>query len=182
MGAEIIDVALEGWKRIGLLKYYDLTKLSILVLEKHLLIRNLLTEVFNEFGVATVFSTPVPEIAFDIFMTNPVDIVICDWTSDLDGMSFLKRLRLDPESHNPFIPLIVCTANTKKSHVSTARDSGMTNFLTKPVEAKTIYLGICAVIEDHRPFIRTGSFFGPQRRCKQIEPYTGVERRISLRN
>ena len=73
------------WRKgIGILRYYDLTKLSILVLEKHLLIRKLLTEVFDEFGVATVFSTPVPEIAFDIFMTHPVDIVICDWTLDLD--------------------------------------------------------------------------------------------------
>ena len=161
------------------MRYYDLTKLSILVLEKHLLIRKLLTEVFNEFGVATVFSTPVLEIAFDIFMTNTVDVVICDWTQDLDGMAFLKRLRQDQESHNPFIPVIVCTANIEMGHVSTARDLGMTNYLRKPVSAKMIYLGICAVIEDHRPFIRTGSFFGPQRRHRRIDPYTGVERRIS---
>ena len=164
------------------MRYYDLTKLSILVLEKHLLIRQLLTEMFNEFGVATVYSTPVPEIAFDIFMTNPVDIVISDWTDDLDGMTFLKRLRQDQESHNPFIPVIVCTANTKKSHVSTARDLGMTNYLSKPVSAKMIFLGICAAIEDDRPFIRTGSFFGPQRRQRSIGPYTGVERRISQIN
>ena len=161
-----------------LMGWYDLTKLSILVLEKHLLIRKLLTKVFNEFGVATVLSTPDPEIAFDIFMTNPVDIVICDWTDDLDGMAFLKRLRQDQESHNPFIPVIVCTANTKVSHVSTARDLGLTNYLSKPVSAKMIFLGICAAIEDDRPFIRTGSFFGPQRRHPSIA-YTGVERRIS---
>ncbi len=163
----------------NLMGCYDLKKLSILVLEKHLLIRRLLTDVFNEFGVATVFSTPVPEIAFDIFMTNPVDIVISDWTHDLDGMAFLQRLRQEQESQNPFIPVIVCTANTEMGHVSTARDLGMTNYLRKPVSAKMIYLAICAVIEDSRPFIRTGSFFGPQRRHRHIDPYTGVERRIS---
>lgn len=161
------------------MRYYDLTKLSILVLEKHLLIRKLLTEVFDEFGIATVLSTPVPEIAFDIFMTHPVDIAICDWTHELDGMAFLNRLRQDQESQNPFIPVIVCTANTEMGHVSTARDLGMTNYLSKPVSAKIIYLAICAVIEDHRPFIRTGSFFGPQRRHRRIVPYTGVEQRIS---
>ncbi len=161
-----------------LMGWYDLSKLSILVLEKHLLIRKLLTEVFNEFGVATVFSTPIPKIAFDIFTTNPVDIVISDWTHDLDGMAFLKRLRQDQESQNPFIPVIVCTANIEKGHVSTARDLGMTNYLSKPVSAKMIFLAICAVIEDQRPFIRTGGFFGPQRRQRNIG-YTGVERRIS---
>ncbi len=163
----------------NLMGCYDLTKLSILVLEKHLLICKLLTKVFNEFGVATVSSTPVPEIAFEIFMTNPVDIVICDWTHDLDGMAFLQRLRQEQESQNPFIPVIVCTANTEMGHVSTARNLGMTNYLSKPVSAKMIYLAICAVIEDQRPFIRTGSFFGPQRRHRRIDSYTGVERRIS---
>jgi DNA-binding response OmpR family regulator len=96
-------------------------------------------------------------------------------------MAFLKRLRQDQVNHNPFIPVIVCTANTEKGHVSTARDLGMTNYLRKPISANMIYLAICAVIEDHRPFIHTGSFFGPQRRHKRMEPYTGVERRMSER-
>ena len=45
------------------MRSYDLGKLSILVLEKHLLVRRLLTDVFSEFGVPTVHSTPEPEMA-----------------------------------------------------------------------------------------------------------------------
>lgn len=76
---------------------YDLSKITILVLEKHLLIRNLLTEVFNEFGVANTLSTADPDMAIDMFMTAPVpvDIVLSDWSPDLDGMAFLQRLRHD---------------------------------------------------------------------------------------
>jgi len=166
------------------LQEYNLTQLTFLVLERHLLIRNLLTQVFQEFGVATELSTPDTEIAYDMFMTNDVDIVLSDWTPEFDGLAFLKRLRQDKTSHNPFVPVIICTAHTEMSHVAAARDMGMTEFLAKPVSAKTIYLRICAVIENHRSFIRAGNFFGPDRRREYRNlgsPYTGVERRLSLR-
>lgn len=157
---------------------YNLSKVRILVLEKHLLIRELLTDVFNEFGVSTVFSTPDPEVAFEFYMPNPVDIVLSDWSHGLDGMAFLKQLRQGHTSHNPFIPVIVCTSHTELHNVSTARDMGMTEFLAKPVSARTIYSRICAVIEGHRPFIRISNFFGPDRRRYRKEPYLGVEHRM----
>ena len=162
------------------MKSYNLEKLSLLVLEKHLLIRNLLTDVFTEFGVPTVHSTPDPEIAWDTFKQFPVDLILCDWTYGLDGMAFLTRLRHDEESSDPFVPLIICSANTEYQHVCTARDKGMTEYLVKPVSAKTIYSRICAVIENQRPFIRASDFFGPDRR-RHVDDvhgiYVGVERR-----
>ena len=156
---------------------YDLTKLSILVLEKHLLVRRLLTEVFSEFGVPTVHSTHDPEIAWDIFLKFPVDLILCDWTVDLDGMEFLNRLRMDQESSDPYIPVIVCTANTELHHVCTARDAGMTEFLAKPVSAKSIYDRICSLIENTRPFIRVSDFFGPDRRRHRENHFGGNNRR-----
>ena len=55
---------------------YDLSELSILVLEKHLLIRKLLTDVFNEFGVPTTQSTSDPEIAWEMLTNFPPDIIL----------------------------------------------------------------------------------------------------------
>ncbi|MBT3735674.1 MAG: response regulator [Gammaproteobacteria bacterium] len=68
---------------------YDISALNILVLEKHLLIRKLLTDVFREFGVPTVQSTPDPETAWGFFTQFPADIVLCDWCEELDGMGHL---------------------------------------------------------------------------------------------
>ena len=156
---------------------YNLSDLTILVLEKHLLIRQLLTEVFEEFGVATELSTGDPEVAFDMFMTNPVDLVLSDWTPDLDGMAFLTRLRHDRVSPDSFVPVIICTAHTEMRYVCEARDLGMTESLAKPVTAKTIYSRICAIIENHRPFIRVGNFFGPDRRRLSDGMYGSDDRR-----
>jgi len=49
---------------------YDISALNILVLEKHVLLRKLLTDVFREFGVPTVQSTPEPEKAWMFFQAE----------------------------------------------------------------------------------------------------------------
>ena len=49
------------------MKSFDVSQLNILVLEKHLLVRRLLTDVFSEFGVATVFSTAEPAEAYQYY-------------------------------------------------------------------------------------------------------------------
>ncbi len=159
---------------------YDLTQISILVLEKHLLIRRLLTDVFSEFGVPTVQSTPDPSIAWDMFRQSPIDIILSDWTEGLDGMAFLTKVRQDEDTPDPFVPVVVCTANTEYRHVCIARDKGMTEFLAKPVSAHTIYSRICAMVESHRPFIRIAGFFGPDRRRHLDDEYAGVNRRKLL--
>lgn len=159
------------------MRSYNLEHLSILVLEKHLLVRKLLTDVFSEFGVPTVQSTPDPDVAWQIFKQFSIDLILSDWTHDLDGMGFLRRVRQDPESADPFVSVIVCTANTEYRHVCFARDVGMTEYLAKPVSAKTIYSRICSVIENQRPFIRAADFFGPDRRRHRDDLFGGIDRR-----
>ena len=117
---------------------YDITALRILVLEKHLLIRDMLTQVFNKFGVPTVQSTADPDIAFEMFSQFPFDVILSDWCADLDGIAFLQRVRDNSASSNPFIPVIIITANAEIHHICMARDTGMTEYLAKPVSATMI--------------------------------------------
>lgn len=166
--------------REEIMKSYDLSQLNILVLEKHVLVRKLLTDVFSEFGVATVFSTHDPKVAYEYFRDSEPDIVLCDWTPDLDGMAFLRQIRQALDTPNPYAPIVVVTANTELRHVCHARDNGMTEFLAKPISAKTIYARLCNVIENPRPFIRVGDFFGPDRRRRATESFGIAERRRAV--
>jgi len=158
---------------------YDLSELNILVLEKNVLLRRLLTDVFSEFGVPTVFSTHDPLEAYNYFCNSAPDIIFCDCTPDLDGMSFVRQFRQADDTPNPYSPIVVVTANTELRHVCCVRDNGMTEFLAKPISAKTIYARLCSVIENPRAFIRVGEFFGPDRRRRQAEGYESSERRRS---
>ena len=158
---------------------YNLSNLNVLILENNKLIRRLMSNVFHEFGVRKGEKTGNPDLAFKMFASNTADLIISDWSPDLDGIEFLKRIRSAPESPDPFVPIIICTGNTEKKHVITARDAGMTEFLVKPVSAKTIYSRIVSVIEKHRQFIRNDDYFEPDRR-RHNTPEIAVERRKSL--
>ena len=76
----------------------------------------------------------------------------------------MQMIRKEKQSKNPFVPIIVLTANTEVRHILTARDAGMTEFLAKPISAGLIYARICLIIERQRLFIRCNGFFGPDRR------------------
>ncbi|MBT3306447.1 MAG: response regulator [Alphaproteobacteria bacterium] len=148
---------------------YNLSKINVLILENNLLIRRLMTGVFHEFGVKKGLSTSNPDAAFEMFTDKTPDIIISDWSPELDGISFIKRIRQAPESPNPYVPIIVCSGNTETQHVLAARDAGMSEYLVKPVSAKSIYTRICSIIEKSQTFVRHGDFFGPDRRRRNVE-------------
>jgi CheY-like chemotaxis protein len=106
------------------------------------------------------------------------DVAIVDFRMDpMDGVTFTERVRRDPGSKNPFLPIIMLTGYAEKGRVLEARDAGVTEMMTKPVTAKALVARLNAVILNPRPFIRTQTYFGPDRRRRQDASYVGLERR-----
>ncbi len=58
-----------------------------------------------------------------------------------------------------------------------ARNAGVDDFLAKPISAKSLLSRIMAVLGEPRKFIRSGDYFGPDRRRKDSPSYRGAERR-----
>ncbi|HEC90965.1 MAG TPA: response regulator [Alphaproteobacteria bacterium] len=109
--------------------------------------------------------------------TFPADIIICDWKMEpLDGIEFARMIRTGSDSPNPYIPIIMLTGFTEAGRVTEARDIGINEFLAKPVSPKSLYARIQGIIEKPRAFVRTASYFGPDRRRRQLK-YTGPDRR-----
>jgi len=52
----------------------------------------------------------------------------------------------------------------------------VTEFLAKPITAKTCCCALTNIIEHPRPFVRAKGYFGPDRR-RRSEEYAGPERR-----
>lgn len=158
---------------------YDLNHISILLVEKHGYMRRLLRDVLRQLGIRDVRDCNNVEHAFEMFRERQADLVLTDWAPGLDGLALLKALRNMDLSPNPFVPVIVITANTESRHIYEARDSGMTEFLAKPITAKRVYSRVCSVIERRRMFIANDEFFGPDRRRLRTETYAGENRRSS---
>jgi len=155
---------------------YDLSKLVILIAEKHPAMKTIIREVLHKFGVRNIYEESTPEAAFESFCSINPDLVTIDWGPEFDGVSLLDKIRQDPGSPNQAVPVIMITAYTEKSKVYEARDAGMTEFLAQPVSAKAIYKHIVSIIDHTREFIRTDDYIGPDRR-RHKKKYEGEERR-----
>ena len=157
---------------------YQFEKISVLIVEDNQPMAMVVKSILHTFGVVTVFITRNGEEGFDSFCKNNPDIVIADWMmKPMDGITLTKMIRTEARSPNPFVPIILMTGFSEKNRVMEARDSGVSEFLVKPFEAKDLYKRFVQVIEKPRPFIRCEAFFGPDRRRKIDINYAGPWRR-----
>ena len=158
---------------------YDFEGMKVLVVDDSRQMRTLLASFLAGFGVKDVFQAIDADSGFEELKAIDPDIVITDWRMPpTDGLDLVARIRNDPESPNPYLPVIMLTGFTELQRVKQARDAGVTAFLAKPISAAALYKRLCNVVEDRRPFVRVGGFFGPDRRAKKREdPYMGQERR-----
>ena len=160
------------------LKSYDLSNMSVLVLEHHSVMRRLLVDVLKHLGIRHVNGVGSVEDAWDMVQRNDYDLLMVDWGPNLNGRDFVRRVR-QSDSPNPFVPVLMISAFAEQQHVNLARDAGMHEFLRKPVSAKLIYSRICSLIENDRLFIKTKDFFGPNRRRRLLN-WQGRDRRSAF--
>jgi DNA-binding NtrC family response regulator len=71
------------------------------------------------------------------------------------------------------------TGHSTQRRVTEARDVGVNEFLSKPVTARGVLERIGRVVDSPRPFVRSETYFGPDRRRKTDPSYDGPRRRAA---
>ncbi|MEK7246656.1 MAG: response regulator [Pseudomonadota bacterium] len=158
---------------------YNIERLNFLIVDdnKHMCV--LIKTILNAFGVRNVVEASDGADAFKALRHFPADIIICDWVMQpLDGLDFVRLVRTGKDSPNPYVPVIMLTGHTEMHRVVEAREAGATEFLAKPVSPKKLYARIRSIIESQRNFIKTKSYFGPDRRRQKMASFKGAERRM----
>lgn len=159
---------------------YQLQNISILVVEDNQPMLEITKSLLLTFGVGQVVTAQNGEAGFKRFCENNNDFIIADWMMrPMDGISFTRKIRNDPASPNPYVPIILMTGFSEKRRVIQARDAGVTEFLVKPFNARDLYKRMVQIIERPRQFVRAPEFFGPDRRRSRIKGrgYEGPFRR-----
>ncbi len=158
---------------------YNIERLNFIVVDDNKHMRALVKTILHSFGVRNVVEADDGAGAFKELRHFPADIIICDWNMEpLDGLDFTRMVRTGEDSPNPFVPIIMLTGHTEMNRVVEARDTGINEFLAKPVSAKKLFARIKSIISHPRQFIRIGRYFGPDRRRRDNPNYNGAERRI----
>ncbi len=157
---------------------YNLERLNFLVVDDNRHMRSLVRSVLHALGARHIEEATDGTDAYARLGTYAADVVICNWQMlPMDGLEFVRLLRTDTNSPNPFVPVIMLTAHTEAKRVVEARDAGVTEFLAKPISANQLYSRIRAIIEHPRPFVRAKSYAGPDRRRRQDPDFKGPGRR-----
>ncbi len=158
---------------------YDLTSLSILIVDDCHPMRRILFTIARALGIQQIAEASDGMAAVEVMHRKGFepDLIILDYLMEpMNGVEFTRMIRGGQGDISPFVPIIMVSAYAEVKSIVAARDAGITEFLAKPVSAKLVYYRIRSVIENPRSFIRTATFFGPDRRRRQL-PLEGPERR-----
>ncbi len=157
-------------------------RIKLLIVDDSLQMISIVKAIVRGFGVKDIHDATDADTAFRILQSTPIDIAFIDHQmSPITGCELTKWVRTSPDSSNPLIPIIMLTAYAEKRRVEDARDSGVTEFCSKPVTPKELYRKICAVVNTPRAFVRAGEYSGPDRR-RRNEKFAGEDRRAQTGN
>ncbi len=160
-----------------------LESLRVLLVDDNQHMRAIVTTVLTGVGVKQIREVRDGAEALDALREWSADLAIVDFQMfPLDGVEFTRMVRNAPDSRNPYLPIIMMTGHSERYRVMEARDAGVTEFVAKPLTAKSVLERIQAVIYRPRPFVRTADYFGPDRRRRDDPAYTGPRRRSGDRD
>lgn len=153
-----------------------LQNVRVLIVDDQDFIRSLLRHILGVLGCKQISDAADGHTAWEIIQDTSPDLLIVDWEmSPMNGLELVQKVRHDKLSPDKFLPIIMITAHSERPRIITARDSGVNEFVMKPVSARTLFSRLNAVIEHPRRFVRTGEYFGPDRRRKRV--FVDFERR-----
>ncbi len=167
----------------------SLERLSILLVEDNLYIRDILESVLKQLGFGWVATARNGQEAIEFLQIAGktqgqaaglmnVDMILCDLLmSPINGLLLLRWVRMQKESANRFMPFIMISGAADKEYVEAARDLGVTEFVAKPFSAQSVLDRVIKVIEQPRQFVTCSTYFGPDRRRRNGPVPGGIENR-----
>ncbi len=155
-------------------------RLSFLVVDDNLHMRRLVRSLLHGFGSRQVYEAEDGAAGLEGVESYNPDILITDWAMPIfDGLELVQMIRNPDSCSNAYIPIVMLTGHSEKEKVIQARNYGVTEFLCKPISAKSLYDRIFNIVMNPRPYIKTAGFFGPDRRRFDNPNYAGIERRAT---
>lgn len=152
-------------------------QLRFVVVDDNAHMRRIVRTMLRAFGSREIHEAEDGASGLEAVEAYQPDILISDIKMPIfDGIELTRMIRNPDGFSQATLPIIILSAYTEKHYVTAARDAGANDFLCKPIAASTLYARIQNIIQNPRPFIRTSSYFGPDRRTQSLA-FSGDDRR-----
>jgi len=128
--------------------------------------RALTRTTLESIGIRYVLEAQDARAAMETLRTVRIGAVIIDMDlpGTLSGIELTKKIRRSDKSLKPEVPIIMLTSNANKHTVIQARDSGIHEFLARPLTSASLYDRIKKALTIPRQFVQTEDYVGPARR------------------
>lgn len=157
---------------------YDFERLRVLVVDDNAYMVTIIRTLLDSMGIKTVHGLSSGDHLLPVMREWQPDILIVDhFMEPKNGLQLIREIRETVQDRQRFIPIILITSYAKQEVVVKARFwAGADAVLVKPMSARRLFNCIVALYESERTFVRTGTYFGPDRRLKD-RPFEGQNRR-----
>jgi YesN/AraC family two-component response regulator len=144
---------------------------KVLVVDDEHYMRKVVRTLLMSVGVRTIYEAADARSGLELIRTMSPDIVIVDWQMPgMNGAGFVRAVRSPETFPYPDIPIIMLTGHAERSRVVAAVQSGVHEFLLKPVSSKALAERLHSVLCYPRRLVRQGEFYGPEPRTKGNKP------------
>lgn len=154
-----------------------LKPISFLIVDDKQYMRKVVKNVLETLGAKLIEEVSDGSEALAAVRSWPPDIILTEWRLyPMTGFDLLKAIRAE-KGPVRFTPVVMVTSETRRERVIQARNTGITEFVAKPFNAKGLLLRIKEVIERPRSYVDVKGYFGPDRRRRAEIMGEGEDRR-----
>jgi CheY-like chemotaxis protein len=152
--------------------------MKILLVDDNIHMRQLLRRLLGSLGIRDIDEAINGQAGMVMLRACKYDLILTDLEMQpMNGLEFTIQVRTSKESPNPQVPIIMVSGHTEIQQVQAARDAGITEFIVKPITTRDLLARLADISERPRPFVRSDSYLGPDRRRRNLENYAGPKRR-----
>lgn len=111
--------------------------LNVLVVDDAATMRRIVRSLLRELGIKNVREAEDGEMAFEDLKRQKADLVVSDWAMPkMTGIELLRAIRQDDALKDT--PVLMVTAESKKESIMEAVQAGVSNYIVKPFNSKTL--------------------------------------------
>ena len=148
-------------------------ELKVLIVDDSQTARRIVKNVLEKIWVNQVEMAEDGADAMAKLREFPADIVLCDLhMAPLDGIEFTRLLRGAEDSPNPYLPVLMLTADATEVQLKKALNAGVNDFMSKPVEMAALRRKLLVLFASPLVFVRDGRSLKPLRAARQSEGAT----------
>jgi two-component system, chemotaxis family, chemotaxis protein CheY len=139
--------------------------IAVLIVDDNQYMRKVVRNILVNIGVKNIHEAGDGIAGLEAIRMFAPDLVILDWEMPLlNGAELVRIVRSPGVFPVPDVPIIMLTGHVERWRVVEATRLGVHEFLKKPVSGKSLLDRMVFILNNPRPMVRLGDYYGPEPR------------------